>query len=171
VAESLVQPRDVFYPTRCQVLLDVPPDPRQPTGPALDGMSPLEADGRPGTYSMLLGVFLTDHDAPDTGGTWVWPGTHMGAAAYLAQHGADKLATYAPYPHIDLPEPVQVLGRKNDIFIAHYLLGRSPAANLSGKTSRMLYFRLTCDKHKRTWQQAVTDPFFEFESVRKAMSG
>lgn len=170
IAESLTYPRDIFYPTRCQLAISVPPDAGQPDGPLLDGLTTPDPDGRPGTYTLLLGVLLSDQPRPDMGNLWVWPGSHLGAAAYFAEHGPDKLIESAPYPPIELPEPGQVLGHAGDVFLAHYLLGRNFGGNTSDTTGRVAYFRLISDRHKRNWQQAVQDPFYEFESVRKLLT-
>jgi hypothetical protein len=78
--------------------------------------------------------------------------------------------TKSPYPPVELPEPQPVRARAGDLFIAHYLLGRAQGPNLGDMTGHIVYFRLSADRHKRNWQQAVTDPFFEFEAVRKALA-
>jgi hypothetical protein len=89
-------------PDFAQVATTIPPWPHRPGGPHVDGLTQGELDGRPGTFSMLAGVWLTDHSAPGSGNLWVWPGTHLRFGDYLAEHGADALeqpAEMAPGPY------------------------------------------------------------------------
>ena len=72
-------------PAFAQLATTVPPWPHRPGGPHVDGISPSEADGRPGTFSLLAGAWLTDQSEPDRGNLWVWPGTHLRAGAWLAE--------------------------------------------------------------------------------------
>ena len=62
--------------------------PRRPGGPYVGGLTPGEADGRPGTFTMLAGVWLTDHRQENHGNLWLWPGTHVRFGQYLAERGA-----------------------------------------------------------------------------------
>ena len=97
-----------------QLAATIPRWPHRPGGPHVDGICPPSPDGTPGTFSLLAGAWLTDHSEPDHGNLWVWPGTHLGFGAYLAEHGADALRRLhpEPYPPIELGEPQQVTGRR-----------------------------------------------------------
>src|SRR5690348_6269974 len=82
----------VADPDFAQLATTIPPFPHRPGGPHVDGVTPGEPDGRPGTFSLLAGVWLTDQREPNRGNLWVWPGTHLRFGAYLAERGADALA-------------------------------------------------------------------------------
>lgn len=167
-AESLIAPGTFEEPEQVQVSLNVPPFDHVPGGPHVDGLAPPEADGRPGTFTLLAGVFLTDQAAGQMGDLWVWPGSHLSAAAYFREHGPDALLASAPYPRVELPEPRQVLGRAGDLLLAHYLLGHNVGGNTSASTREVVYFRLRREGHRRRWRECVRDAALEFEPVRAA---
>jgi hypothetical protein len=50
-------------PEQAQISLIVPPWHHKPEAPHLDGLTPPETSGRPGVFSMLAGIFLTDQES------------------------------------------------------------------------------------------------------------
>jgi hypothetical protein len=157
-------------PRAAQLAVTYPPYPQRPGGPHVDGITPGEPDGRPGTFSLLAGLWLTGQEEPDQGNLWVWPGTHLRFGAWLAENGAAALASVAqryagPYPPVELGDPVQVTGPAGSVLFAHYLLAHNignhdgPAGRLPRQT---VYYRLHAAGHRDRWQQAVTDPLLEF---------
>ena len=157
-------------PDFAQVAVTIPPWPHRPGGPHVDGLTPGESDGRPGTFSLLAGLFLTDQSMPGRGNLWIWPGTHLRFGQYLAERGADALRQVdemgpGPYPRIELGDPVQMVGPAGSVLLAHYLL----AHNIGGHDGRAdaprretIYYRLHADGHRKRWQEAVTNPLLEF---------
>lgn len=168
IAESLIEPGKFDPPDHIQVSLNIPPYDHRPGGPHIDGLTPPEASGRPGTFTMLAGIFLTDQTAEQMGNLWVWPGSHRAAAAYLREQGAGRLTLSVPYPPVALTEPRQVVGRAGDLLLAHYLLGHNIGGNTSATTREAVYFRLRREGHRERWQDCVEDPLLEFEPVRAA---
>lgn len=167
LAESLLTPGARFEaPDHVQIALNIPPWDHRPGGPHIDGLTPPEPDGRPGTFSLLAGIFLTDQLRENAGNLWVWPGSHRGVAAYLRNQGAEALKSSIPYPPIDLSTPRQVTGLAGDVLFAHYMLGHNMGGNISDRVREVLYFRLRRAGHRQCWKQAVQDPFLEFEPVR-----
>jgi hypothetical protein len=86
---------------------------------------------------------------------------------YLARRGADALGQLhpAPYPPIELGEPVQVTGPAGSVLLAHYLL----AHNIGGHDGpagapirQVVYYRLQAAGHRARWREAVTYPLAEF---------
>ena len=162
----------VEEPDFAQVALTIPPWPHRPGGPHVDGLTPGLADGTPGTFTMLAGIWLTDHEQLDRGNLYVWPGTHLRFGTYLAEHGADALSRVeemnpGPYPKIELGESVQVSGPAGSVLFAHYLL----AHNLGGhwgsaddERRETIYYRLHATAHRTHWRDAVTAPLTEFRS-------
>ncbi|MFI5796004.1 phytanoyl-CoA dioxygenase family protein [Streptomyces sp. NPDC051677] len=157
-------------PVFAQVATTIPPWPQRPGGPHVDGLTPGEADGRPGTFSLLAGVWLTNHDQRHRGNLWVWPGTHLRFGHYLAERGADALACVGdmnpgPYPKIELGEPTQALGSAGSVLFAHYLLAHN-IGDHDGDTAEgrreTVYYRLHASGHRDRWREAVTDPLAEF---------
>ena len=107
LAESLTGPGTLEVPWQVQVALNIPPFGHRPGMHHIDG-APGEPDGRPGTFTMLAGVLMSDQRDEDSGNLWVWPGTHLSHAEYFRQHGPDAFFAAGGYPPIRRPEPEQV---------------------------------------------------------------
>jgi hypothetical protein len=159
----------VQEPDFAQVAVTTPPYLRRPGSPHVDGITPGEPDGRPGTFSMLAGVWLTDQSELNRGNLWVWPGTHLRLGEYLAEHGPEALTRVdemnpGPYPKVELGEPTQATGPAGSVLFAHYLLGHNigghdgPAGDERRET---IYYRLRATGHRERWREVVTDPLVE----------
>jgi ectoine hydroxylase-related dioxygenase (phytanoyl-CoA dioxygenase family) len=168
LAGSLIAPAVFEAPDHVQISLNMPPWNHRPGGPHIDGLTPPEADGRPGTFTMLAGIFLTDQSRVDAGNLWVWPGSHRRTADYLREHGPEALLASVPYPSIDLGQPRQVTGRAGDVLLAHYMLGHNIGGNTSDTVREVLYFRLRGAGHRERWREIVLDPLLEFGPIRAA---
>ena len=168
-AGAMVAPLPISIPRQIQVSLNIPPRPHEPGGPHLDGLTPPEASGRPGTFTLLAGALLTDQTEDDMGNLWVWPGTHRTFAAHLRARGPDALLGMA-HPDFGLPEPEQIRGRAGDLLLAHYLLGHNMGRNLSSTVRRVAYARLRTEGHEERWRDAMQDALLEFAPVRAACS-
>jgi hypothetical protein len=171
LAGQLVRPGlGIEQPEGVQVATTIPPWPYRPGGPHVDGLTPTEPDGRPGTFTMLAGAWLTDQTAPGRGNLWLWPGTHLRFGRYLAERGAAALTRVedmapGPYPKVELGAPVQALGPAGSVLFAHYLLAHNIGDHTgpSGDEPReALYYRLRADGHRERWETAVTSPLNEF---------
>ena len=166
LAESLVGVGRLTIPREAQVALNIPPHLHRPGGPHLDGVSITEPDGRPGTFTLLAGVLITDQPRPDMGNLWVWPGTHLTHAALFREQGPDGLMASGGYPDIALPEPIQILGQAGDLLLAHYLLGHNIGGNVSSVTRRAVYFRLKLADHVAHWPTSLQEAWRDFDVVR-----
>lgn len=165
LVERLIAPHELETPDHVQVSLILPGWDHRPGGPHLDGLSPLEPHDRPGTFTLLAGIMLTDQPAPGHGNLWVWPGSHEVAADYLRRHGPDALRAQA-HPTWPMAPPEPVLGRAGDVLLAQYLLGHNMGGNTSPETRRTVYFRLQATGHRQRWREAVQDPWLELAPVR-----
>lgn len=148
-----------------QIALTLPPHRHRPGGPHIDGLTPTEPDGRPGTFTLLAGVLLTDQREQDRGNLWVWPGTHLRTGSWLREHGPDALRSAVPYPPVDLGRPVQVTAPAGSLLIAHYLLAHNIGGHFGtaqDEPRETVYFRLHAADHRDRWRQVVTDPLSEF---------
>ena len=95
---SLLGDGRVERPRECRIALRFPrPEgtPRSLDAPHLDGYHTPE-NGLPDAgvvynFTLLLGVFLSDVDAPFSGNFTVWPGTHLKLEQYFRDHGVHAL--------------------------------------------------------------------------------
>lgn len=169
VAGSLIAPLTLQRPGHVQLSITIPISHHRPGGPHLDGLSITEPDGRPGTFTVLAGILLSEQRARDMGNLWVWPGSHHVAAAYLREHGPDALFDLE-HPSLPFAPPEQVLGGPGDLLLAHYLLGHNMGGNVSGVVRRAVYWRLHATGHRERWRDLVRDPLLEFAPVRDALA-
>ena len=166
LAEALTGPETLETPWHMQVTLNIPPFPHRPGMHHLDGGQG-EPDGRPGTFTMLVGVLMSDQREQDAGNLWAWPGTHLTHAEYFRTHGPDAFLTAGGYPPILLPEPVQVTGEAGDVVLAHYLLGHNIGGNTSPAVRRAVYYRLKRTGHNPRWRELLQDPWLEYDPIRE----
>jgi hypothetical protein len=170
LAEALTGPGTLEPPGQVQVALNIPPFPHRPGMHHLDGAR-AGPDGRPGTFTMLAGVLMSDQRDPDAGNLWVWPGTHLAHGEYFRAHGPDAFLAAGGYPPITLPEPEQITGRAGDLLLAHYLLGHNIGGNTSPAIRRAVYFRIKRSGHDARWREFLSDPWLDFDTVRERHQG
>ena len=169
LAESLTGPGTLEVPWQVQVALNIPPFPHRPGMHHIDG-APAEADGRPGTFTLLAGVLMSDQLVEDAGNLWVWPGTHLTHAEYFREHGPDAFSAAGGYPPIRLPEPEQIRGSAGDLLLAHYLLGHNIGGNTTDATRRAVYFRVKRFGHDPRWREFLQDPWLDYDAVRAVLT-
>jgi len=165
LAEALTGPGTLEAPRQVQVALNIPPFGHRPGMGHIDGFPP-EPDGRPGTFTMLAGVLMSDQREQDAGNLWVWPGTQLTHADYFRTHGPDAFFTAGGYPPIRLPEPEQVTGQAGDLVLAHYLLGHNIGGNTSPMIRRAVYFRIKRSGRDDRWREFLQDPWLDYDTVR-----
>jgi hypothetical protein len=170
VAESLIGPGRIRPVRGAQIALRFPTleAPRPPV-PHLDGMhTPTNGvpEGTIANFTALVGVFLSDVLAPDSGNFTVWPGSHLLYAQYFREHGPESLLR--GMPPVELPAPRQVLARAGDAVICHYLLGHGVASNASPFVRYAVFFRLSHVDHDAMKWTSMTDPWLEWEGLRAA---
>ncbi len=166
LAESLTGPGTLEVPGQVQVALNIPPFPHPPGLHHHDGAPP-GPDGRPGTFTMLAGVLMSDQRGQDAGNLWVWPGTHLTHAEYFRAHGPEAFLAAGGYPPIRRPEPEQVTGAAGDLLLAHYLLGHNIGGNTSRAVRRAVYFRIKRAGHDPRWRVFLQDPWLDYDAIRK----
>jgi len=157
-------------PGAAQLAVTVPTYRHRPGGPHLDGITPPLPDGTPSTFTLLAGVWLTDQSKPDRGNLYLWPGTHLRAGAFFAEHGAglltrpDQLGP-GPYPRVALGQATQATGPAGSVLFTHYLLAHNIGGHFGPPTApwrRTFYFRISAAGHKQRWRTIVTNPLHEF---------
>lgn len=151
-----------------QVALNIPSWDHIPGGPHIDGY---HDPRRPHPFTMLAGIFLGDELKPGNGNLWVWPGSHLAHAQLFRTSGVHALKpTQGHYPVLDaqvqLGDPIPVLAERGDLILAHYLLGHNSGGNTSDRTRRALYYRLSCANGDDQWPKRLTDPFYEYPTIR-----
>jgi hypothetical protein len=178
IAEELVAPDSLaLILDHIQIALNIPPFSHRPGGPHIDGHVRLQPDQvAPHSFTLLVGIFLSDETEIDRGSVWVWPGSHLVLLRLFHDRGTDVLMQTGGHITMlpgapPLAPPVPVLGRRGDLVLAHFLLGHNTGGNLSPFTRRMLYYRLGCPAHAARWEDTFLEPFTEYAPVRRALAG
>ncbi len=170
VAEQLIEPGKLEVPSFAQIALNIPPYDHRPGRGHIDGVTPPEPDGRPGTFTMLAALFLSDQIDENMGNLWAWPGTHRAQEAYFRERGPDALLASKAHPDIEHRDPEQVRGRAGDLLLAHYLLSHNIGSNVSPHVRRVVYYRLQRQGHRDRWRQCIQNALLEFDAVRAAIA-
>ena len=167
-AGALTAPRPITVPPDVQVALTFPPYSHRPGRGHLDGLPPTEPDGRPGTFTMLAGVVLSDQSREQMGNLIVWPGTHRACAELFRRKGSQALTANGAYPDIPHDNLTSVLASPGDVIFSSYLLSHNIGGNTSPVVRKTAYFRLKVDGHNATWRDYIRDELYEFDAVRRA---
>jgi hypothetical protein len=143
--------------------------PGQPA-PHLDGMyTPTNGvtQGRIASFTLLIGMALSDVSEAFAGNLTVWPRTHHLYEKYFREHGPEALLQ--GMPPVTLPEPVHLTAKAGDVMLCHYQLAHTAAQNASPHVRYAIYFRASHVDHDQKWKEAMTDIWLEWPGMRSVM--
>lgn len=138
--------------------------------PHLDGMyfpGNKVRNGKLETFTMLVGVMLSDTPNRYWGNFTVWPGTHRLYEQYFRERGTKGL--WQCMPKVRMPDPVQVLGKAGDVLLCHYQLAHTVVSNVSPYIRYATFFRLKHVDHSRHKNRVLTDIWLEWPGVREVI--
>lgn len=142
--------------------------PAMPT-PHVDGL-PSPFNGVPkGTlqsFTLLVGILLSDVTQPYAGNLVVWEGSHESLAQAIGQHGHEGMLQ-GHLPEVPLSEPQHWLGQAGDVVFCHYLLRHSGSVNMTPHPRHAVYFRLAHPKHQDHWKECLADPWLEWPAFQE----
>jgi hypothetical protein len=160
---------------RFPTLEEPPPKPR----PHIDGMGgpSRKYPGPVSNFTGLAMVLLSDLPRPDMGNFTVWPGSHSRFESYFREHGPDTFVSKG-LPPVEIGEPVQVLGRKGDVLLAHWQLAHHYSPNTSPNIRYAVFFRLYHMDRDKAWRErrelwrpeTLTDIWLEWPGLRSALT-
>jgi hypothetical protein len=135
--------------------------------PHLDGLH-TPTNGVPAgevrSFTLLVGVILSDVTGPGEGNLTVWPGSHRLYESYFRDKGPQSLL--GGMPPIALPDPVEVTGSAGDVVLCHYQLAHAVGANTSPHVRYAVYFRLKSRGHDGRRWECMTDLWKEWPGLR-----
>jgi hypothetical protein len=171
-AESLLGPGQVKRPGLGQIALSFPAaGPAPAPHPHLDGMyTPTNGvpRGQISSFTLLVGVMLSDVARPLSGNLVVWPATHRLYEEHFRRRGPRSLLE--GMPDVPLPEPVSVTGRAGDVVLCHYQLGHTAGPNTSPHIRYAVYFRLEHVDHGSQRWECLTDLWREWPGIRRLVN-
>lgn len=119
---------------------------------------------RQSSFTMQLGVLLSDLTREDCGNFVVRPGSHRVIAEHFRRHGVRSLREGMP-PGLRLAAPRQFTGRAGDAILCHYQTAHDRVPNLSPDIRYMVFFRLKRVGHAQEAERALTDVFREWPGL------
>ena len=168
LAESLLGEGCVEPVRSGQIALSFPQtEPPEAPYPHLDGLH-TPTNGVPAgevrSFTLLVGVILSDVTGPGAGNLTVWPGSHRLYESYFRDNGPKSLL--GGMPPIALPDPVEVTGSVGDVVLCHYQLAHAVGANTSPHVRYAVYFRLKSRGHDGRRWESLTDLWKEWPGLR-----
>ena len=124
--------------------------------------------GTIGSFSALVGIFLSDVAANDAGNFTVWPGSHLRMQNYFREHGISVIIDEGRTPPIEKGEPLQIKAKAGDAVLAHYQLLHGVAGNHAPWPRYATFFRIKHPDHESHKMECLTDLWREWPGVREA---
>ena len=177
LAESMIGAGKVSPVARGQIAVRFPllDDPPPALRPHLDGLySPHNGvpAGELRSFTLLVGIALSDVTTAYAGNLAVWPGTHRLYEDYFRDNGTDILQRDGAegMPPIVMPQPELMIARAGDAFLVHYQVAHTAAPNVSPHPRYAIYFRLHHVDHEAQRFEALTDIWMEWDGMREIVA-
>lgn len=116
------------------------------------------------TFSLLVGVTLSEVSDPDGGALRYLPGGHLRMAEWFRTEWSLGITDQVP-PQIDVEQGVPFLSKPGDVLIMHHLVPHSVGTNHSDTPRVMAYFRVSHVDHANRRLDALRDPWLDFPSL------
>ncbi|MBW3637654.1 MAG: phytanoyl-CoA dioxygenase family protein [Armatimonadetes bacterium] len=144
----------------------LPQDPR----PHIDGVyTPTNGvpQGTLGSFTALVGVFLTDIARDFAGNLAVWPRSHRKMEAFFRKNGVEELMKGGKIPDLDYGPPQQIQAQAGDVVIAHYQLLHGVTMNLAPFPRYAVFFRVTHPMHSQNRRECLTNLWLEWPGAQE----
>jgi hypothetical protein len=171
IVESIIAPQKIRLEGKAQIALRFPV--MQAPGemhPHIDGMYSVNnriAKGTIFSFTVLVGILLSDVSNEYWGNFTGWPGTHGMFADYFKHHGTDVLKT--GLPPVKLPKPEQILGKAGDMILCHYLTAHTVVVNVSPFIRYAVFFRIRHTDHATHGDKVFNDLWYEWPGIRSGL--
>jgi hypothetical protein len=116
------------------------------------------------TFSLLVGVVLSDISDPAGGALRYVPGGHVRMAQWFGTEWSLGITDQVP-PHIDAEQGVAFLGKPGDVLLMHHLVPHAVGQNYTTTPRIMAYFRVSHVDHPSRRLEALRDPWLDFPSL------
>lgn len=128
----------------------------------VDGVSCPHLDPRElRTFSLLVGVVLSDVRSAQDGAVHYQPGGHQTMADWFRTQWSLGMTEQVP-PEVDQERGVPLLGTPGDVLFMHHLVPHSVGRNLTPFPRVMAYFRVSHPAHVGHRLEALRDPWLDY---------
>ncbi len=119
------------------------------------------------TFSLLVGVVLSDVSDPAGGALRYVPGGHLRMADWFRSEWSLGLTDQVP-PHIDAGQGTPFLGSPGDVLLMHHLVPHAVGRNNTATPRIMAYFRISHVDHASRRLDALRDPWLDYPVLSAA---
>jgi hypothetical protein len=116
------------------------------------------------TFSLLVGVVLSDISDPSGGALRYIPGGHLSMSEWFRTEWSLGITDQVP-PHIDVEQGTAFLGEPGDVLLMHHLVPHAVGRNHSATPRIMAYFRISHVDHANRRLEALRDPWLDFPAL------
>lgn len=116
------------------------------------------------TFSLLVGVVLSDISDPDGGALRYVPSGHLRMAEWFQNEWALGITEQVP-PYIDSEQGNAFLGKPGDVLLMHHLVPHAVGKNKTFIPRIMAYFRVSHVDHASRRIDALRDPWLDFPAL------
>jgi hypothetical protein len=117
------------------------------------------------TFTLLVGVLLSEIADPNGGALRYVPGGHLRMADWFRTEWSAGMTQQVP-PHLDAEQGTPLLGAPGDVLLMHHLVPHAVGHNSTTAPRIMVYFRVAHLRHVDQRLQALRDPWLEFAPLR-----
>ena len=124
------------------------------------------------SFTMLVGIALSEVTTAYAGNLAVWPGTHRDFEKYFSENGTDLMTRgdAVEMPPVEMPQPQQMIAQPGDAFLVHYQVAHTAAPNVSPHPRYAIYFRLRHVDHQDQRVETLTDIWREWDGMREIVA-
>lgn len=146
------------------------PRPQPTKAMHVDGVAAPHLDpGELRTFTMLVGIALSDISDPAGGALRYVPGGHLHMAEWFRTEWSLGMTEQVP-PHIDTEHGTPVLAYPGDVLLMHHLVPHAVGHNTTTTPRIMAYFRVSHALHAGQRIEALRDPWLEYPVLRALVS-
>jgi Phytanoyl-CoA dioxygenase (PhyH) len=134
----------------------------------VDGVSCLHLDpAELRTFSLLVGVVLSDVSDPVGGALRYVPGGHLRMSEWFRSEWSLGLTDQVP-PVVDSEDGTPLLGRPGDVLLMHHLVPHAVGLNHTTTPRVMAYFRVSHVEHEGRRLESLRDPWLDYPALAGA---
>lgn len=119
------------------------------------------------TFSLLVGVVLSDVSNPAGGALRYVPGGHLAMSEWFRNEWSLGLTDQVP-PQIDAEQGTPFLGTPGDVLLMHHLVPHAVGRNHTQTPRVMAYFRVSHVDHVSRRLDALRNPWLDYPALMAA---
>lgn len=116
------------------------------------------------TFSLLVGVVLSDISDPAGGALRYVPGGHLTMAEWFRTEWSLGITDQVP-PQVDAMTGTPLLGKPGDVLLMHHLVPHAVGRNFATTPRIMAYFRVSHPDHANRRLDALRDPWLDYPAL------